>query len=81
MRQLGLTDMDSLIRLDQAFYFIPDDEKARITFSQPAVSEDGYKLDKNWKPSVSEAAVKAQAAHYYEFHKRNPVKVRVIKKE
>lgn len=28
MRQSGLTDADSLIRLDQAFYFIPDGEKA-----------------------------------------------------
>ena len=79
--QSGLTDVDSLIRLDQAFYFIPDDEKAPITFSQPDISEDGYKLDKNWKPSVSEATVKAQATHYYEFRKRNPIKVRVIKKE
>ncbi|WP_460610338.1 hypothetical protein [Hymenobacter terrigena] len=81
MRQSGLTDVDSLIQLDQAFYFIPDDEKAPITFNQPDISEDGYKLDKSWKPSVSEAAVRAQATHYYEFQKRNPVKVRVIKKE
>ncbi|GAB3723178.1 hypothetical protein GCM10027594_04080 [Hymenobacter agri] len=81
MRQSGLTDMDSLIRLDQAFHFIPDDEKAPITFSQPEISEDGYKLDKSWKPSVSEADVKAQATHYYEFQKRNPVEVRVIKKD
>jgi hypothetical protein len=81
LSESGLTDVDSLIRFDQAFYFIPDDEKAPITFSQPAVSEDGYKLDKSWKPSVSEATVKAQATHFYEFRKRNPVKVRVIKKE
>ena len=81
MRQSGLTDADSLVRLDQAFYFIPDGEKVPVTFSQPAISEDGYKLDKTWKPSVSEAAVKAQATRFYEFRKLNPVKMRVIKKE
>ena len=81
VRQSDLADMDSLIRLDQAFYFIPDDEKAPITFNQPAISEDGYKLDKSWKPSVSEAAVKVQAADYYDFQKHNPVKMRVIKKD
>ena len=81
LSQSGLTELDSLIRLDQAFYFIPDDEKAPITFSQSDISEDGYKLDKNWKPRISEAAVKSQAAKFYEFRKRNPVKVRVIKKE
>jgi hypothetical protein len=81
MHQSGLADVDSLIRLDQAFYFIPDDEKAPIKFRQPDISEDGYKLDKSWKPSVSEAAVRTQATYYYEFQKRNPVKVRVLKKE
>lgn len=81
LRDAGMSSIDSLVRPDQLYYFIPDDEKAAVSFKQPAVSEDGYKLDESWQPSVSIAAVEKQAVQYYEFRRKYPVKVKVIKKE
>lgn len=80
MRESGFSSMDSLIRLDQLYYFISDDEKAAITFEQPTTSEDGYTLDESWRPSVSKDAVKKQAIHYHEFRRKYPIKVEIIKK-
>ena len=73
--------MDSLINLEQRFYFIPDYEKVAISFDQPTTSEDGYTLDKSWSPNVSKAAVELQALYFYEYRKKNPGKVQVVKKQ
>jgi hypothetical protein len=81
MRQAGIATLDSLINLEQSFYFIPDDEKMAINFNQPTISEDGYMLDKSWSPTISKAAIEKQATYHYEFRKKYPVKVQVIKKQ
>ena len=81
IRKNGLTSLDSLIRMDQLYYFIPDDEHAAVSFEQPTVSEDGYPLDKTWQPSVTKAEVEKQAVQYYEYSRTHPVKVEIIKKQ
>ena len=80
IRQSGLSTLDSLIDLEQRFYFIPDDEKVAVSFDQPITSEDGYTVDKSWSPNVSKAAVELQALYFYEYQKKKSVKIQVMKK-
>ncbi|RAK70350.1 hypothetical protein DLM85_05775 [Hymenobacter edaphi] len=81
MHKNGLTSLDSMIRMGQLYQFIPEDEKAAVSFEQPAVSEDGYTLDKSWRPSVTKAEVEKEALQYYENRRTHHVKVEIIKKE
>ncbi|GGG36246.1 hypothetical protein [Hymenobacter glacieicola] len=80
MHESGFASMNSLVRLDQIFYLIPDDEKTAVSFEQPAISEDGYMLDKSWRPIVSKAEVEREAVKYYEHRRKHPIKVEILKR-
>lgn len=79
LEKSGLKNSYELIKLEQIYYFMPE-EGDSINFFEPKISEDGFKKDLNWKPIVTKDTIMAYSKSYYEFKKNNPVKIEIIKK-
>lgn len=69
MEEEEYSSMEAFLIDEQMIYFAPDTLVESIDFYNPKVSEDGYKKDLNWKPSVSVDSVLKFNRQYVAFLK------------